>query len=250
MNLSTAPYNWNSLHRPILYVYDHVSKTTNSIGNNGGFIQFTFAVPFLITPVVGERFIIASSGSSYQGFHRITSVDSATQFTTSTIYSVSEGAVSVLHERLPEIQLYRGYLSTEAYYAEDPITLVATFRPKTSPDNDVQIDVSGYLQGLFSLALPTAGIDHNLFTRFRLYFDGEYKRYYHVLNSGLESSEVESYFANTGRFLTSAEVPYLLSCGNTLLARIQNDAVVVSEFAGALEGEEFDTDFDTDFSTE
>jgi len=250
VNLSTAPYNWNSLHRPIEYVYDHVSKTTNSIGNNGGYIQFTFAIPFLTTPVVGERFIVPSSGSAYQGFHRITSVDSTTQFTTATVYSASEGAVSVLHERLPEIKLYKGYLLGESYYDDDPITLVATFRPKTSPNNDVQIDVSGYLQRLFSLSLPTTGVDHNLFTRFRLYFDGAYQRYYHVLNSGLDSSEVESYFANTGRFLTSEEVPYLLSCGNTLLARIQNDAVIVGEYAGALEGEEFDTDFDTDFSTE
>lgn len=252
MDLTQAPYNWNSLWRPIEYIYDYKTKVTNSIGNNGGYAQFNFASVFSPnpTPAVGERFIVENTTSPYYGIHEITSVDSTTQFTVASLYTVGAGAVTVKHVRLPEIKLYKGYLSGEAYYDDDPATLVATFTPKNSIYNDIRIDVSGYLQGSFSLSAPTEGIDHNLFSRFRLYFDGAYQRYYHVLNSGLDGSDVDAYYANTGRYLTSAELPYLQDCGTTLLCRIQDDAVLCTEFASTgLEGGEFDTDFDTDFET-
>jgi hypothetical protein len=57
-------------------------------------------------------------------------------------------------------------------------------------------------------------------------------------------------YANTGRYLVSTQQPYLLSCGTTVLSRIESDAVFNSFYEGSVEGEEFDTDFDTDFSTE
>lgn len=249
MNLTTAPYNWNSLWRPIRYVYEHASKVANSIGDNGGFAQWDFSAVFSPLPVVGERFIVTSG--IYKGFHVITSVDSSTQFTTSTPYIGGAGAVTTLHERLPEIKLYKGYLSGEAYDAEDPSTLVATFRPKTSIDNNVKIDVSGYLQGEFIIEAPVEGVDNSLFSKFRLYFDGKYQTAYNVVNSAIESATLDAYYANTGRHLTSSELPFLLDCGSTLLSRIENDAVVNHLYASTgIVGEEYDEDFDTDFSTE
>lgn len=249
MNLTSAPYNWNSLWQPIVYIFDHASKVANSIGDNGGFAQWDFPSVFSPLPVVGERFIVTAG--TYKGIHVITSVDSTTQFTTSTPYIGGAGAVTTIYERLPEIKLYKGYLSGEAYFTEDPATLVATFRPRTSIDNNVRIDVSGYLQGAFSIVAPVTGVDNNMFSKFRLYFDGKYQTAYHVLNSGLESATVDAYYANTGRHLTSTELPYLLDCGNTLLSRIENDAVINHLYASSgIVGGEFDTDFDTDFSTE
>lgn len=247
MNLTTAPYNWNSLWRPIEYVFDHVSKVANSVDNNGGYAQWDFATAFTIVPAVGDQFIVEDSSSPYYGIHTITSVDGSNDFTTSTPYTVGAGAVTTLHVRLPEIRLYKGYLSGEAYYTEDPATLVATFRPKNSIYNDVRIDVSGYLQSVFSVTAPTAGVDHNLFSRFRLYFDGAYQRYYHVANSALDSAWLDKYYANTGRYLTLSTVPYLLDCGTTLLSRIQSDVIINYEFDNSLGGAEFDADFDSDF---
>ena len=86
------------------------------------------------------------------------------------------------------------------------------FTPKNSIYNDIRIDVSGYLRGRF-LFLHQPGIDHNLFSRFRLYFDGAYQRYYHVLNSGLDGYEVDALCEYRGRYLTSAELPLFTDCG-------------------------------------
>lgn len=248
MNLTTSPYNWNSLWRPIEYVYDYESAVTNSITTTGGYATFNFAaMPAGVTPAVGDKLIVESSVSTYYGIHEITSVTSSLVFVTGTPFVGGAGAVTTLFAILPEIKLYKGYATGEAFDAEDPLTLVATFKPKNSIYNDIRIDVSGYLQGVFTIAAPTAGVDHNMFTRFRLYFDGAFQRYYHVLNSALESVELEGYYANTGRYLVNTATPYLLDCGTTLLSRIENNAVINYEYAEVLSGSEFDTDFDADF---
>jgi len=249
VNLVAAPYNWNSLFRPIEYTYEHALKVADSVNNNSGYAQWQFSTVFTPLPVVGERFIVTSG--TYKGIHVITSVDSSFLFTTSSAYIGGAGAVSTIHERLPEIKLYKGYLVSEAYYDADPITLVATFKPKTSIDNNVQIDVSGFLQSAFDLLVtPSEGVDNNLFSKFRLYFDDEYKLAYNVAYTAIDSESLDSLYANTGRYLVSTQQPYLLSCGTTVLSRIEADAVFNSFYEGSVEGEEFDTDFDTDFSTE
>lgn len=226
MILRTEPPYWSSAHRPVEFVYDHEERTITLVGNNGGFASFLLNSAFTHTPVAGEKLYVESG--VYEGLHTITSVSGNTIITTTQYTTGDLSQPEVLYIRLPEIKLYSGYLSGEEYPSDLPLTLVATFYPENSPDNDVQFDVSEFLKSMFANRIqpPVEGIDFNMFNRYRLHFDGVYHDFYMALNSSIKTSELNALYVNTGAYLNSKIPPLVFACGKTILSTLQGSVVV------------------------
>ncbi len=246
MILETAPSYWSSAHRPIEFVYDHAEGFLFSVTDNGGFAAFRIIGMFSPAPVAGEQIYVAAG--TYEGYHTISSV-SGDVITTTTDYIDSDTGsnCSVIYIRLPEVKLYSGYLSGEEYDTELPITLVATFPTINSPDNDIQFDVSAYVQSIFRIQPPTIGIDTNMFNRYRLYFDGVYHEFYMALNSSITTAKLNELYVDTGAYLNAATTPLVFDCGNTILSYIAGSVVVNAEVTDGSTCAGFNSDFDNDF---
>ena len=235
MTLMESPYYWSSAHRPVWFTYTYESKSILTYADNGGNLRITINAQYSENsnevPEVGEFLIITDTASDYVGRWEILTVHSSTEFTLDVPYT--GGTVSIYgikFERKPEIQIYKGYDTGETYDTELPLTLVGTFTPRNSPNNNLRFDVSGYLKSIFPTipAISGAGVNYEMFNKFRLKFDGSLKDPFFVLNSAIEHIELNEYFVNTGRYLVGEAYPYLMDCGKNVLARINNDSVEIT----------------------
>ena len=233
MEIKTWAYYWNSAHRPIVIEYDYENRYITGYADNGGNLRITVLTAYSENssqvPAVGDFMIIKNTASDYTGRWEILTVHSSTEFTLDVPYT--GGTVSlykVYFERRPEIEIYKGYDTGEEYETDLPLTLVATFTPRNSPNNDISLDLSGWLRNIFSLTNPisTPSTDFTMFNRFRLKFDGALQEYYHVVNSAIESEELNEKFVDTGRYLVSEQYPYVMSCGNGTLTKITDAEVI------------------------
>lgn len=230
MILSEYPYPWNSVHRPVPYVYNHESRTSYAIADVAGKLQF-IVTAFTFTPVAGEIIAVEKVSAGYNTYHTVVSVSGGSILTDSDYSDFQDsvpGGATVLYVRLPQIKLYAGYALLEEYPTELPLTLVATFYPENSPENDVRIDVSEYLKSIFRILPPTEGIDFNMFNRFRLHFDGTYKEFFQVLNSSIKTEDLNSIYVNTGAYLNSKVPPVVFGCGKTILSTLTGTVVINS----------------------
>ncbi len=226
MILNIEPFEWNSPYRPVVFRYNFQSSTFASINNVGGKAEFVCAaVPSGVPLVAGDR--VYAQGA----YHTVVSV-AMTEILTDTDYTGTASG-DILFVRLPEIKLYKGYNTGETYDADLPLTLIATFTPRVSPDVDIYIDVAEYLKRIFPSPniKITDGTDFAMFNRFRLQFiddagDLVYSDNYHVLNSALKSLEINEYYADTGRALNSAQVPYLPNCGLDIVSFLSEGRVL------------------------
>lgn len=234
MTLIETPYYWSSAHRPVWFGYDYEGRNIIAYADNGGNLKITVASAYSENssqvPAVGDFMIIKNTASDYVGRWEILTVHSSTQFTLDVPYT--GGTINlyrVYFQRIPEIKIYKGYDTGEDYDTELPLTLIGTFTPRNSPNNDLRFDVSGYLKTIFTIpSISVSGINYDLFNRFRLKFDGTLQDPFYVLNSAIEHSELNEYYVNTGRYLVEEQYPYLMDCGNNVLARINNDCVEIS----------------------
>lgn len=230
MILQTAPYPWNSAHRPVEYVYDHESRFISGVTIDTGNLVVHLTSMFANVPVVGDRVVLTGVldlGVSVNGIYDVLAVSGSTVTLDLAVTTPTLSAPSTLKFiRLPEVKLYSGYLPLEEYPADLPLTLVATFYPENSPDNDVRIDVSEFLKSIFRIEPPVEGIDFNMFSRFRLYFDGAYKDFYMVLNSSIKTESLNALYVNTGAYLNSQIPPIVFGCGKTILSTLQGSVVV------------------------
>ena len=261
MTLSQGPHEWSSAHRPINFTYTYQNQTIASISNDAGYAKVVVSSAFATTPIVGDRLILSSTTSAaYDGVFKIRTVNSTVSFTIDTPYTIADiltGNCKFL--KIPVFKIYTGYDTGEGYDTDLPLTLVATFTPKNSPDNNVQIDVSGYLKSIFTITSPTdtTGVDFTVWNRYRIYVDGAYSADYYVINASVDSDYLNKYYVKTGRFLIAYDKfttgtpelrQYVQDCGYTLMYRIQGDTVVRYVFEDGVTGvEAHDGDFDTDF---
>lgn len=261
MTLSQGPHEWSSAHRPIEFTYSYQYQPIATISNDGGYAKVVITSAFTYTPVAGDRLILTSTTSgAYDGIVKITTVNSTVSFTTDAPYTIAGlGVGNCYFLRTPEFKLYTGYDTGEGYDTDLPLTLVATFTPKNSPDNNIQINVSGYLKSTFTISEPatTTGVDFSVWNRYRLYVDGAWSADYYVLNSAIDSDVLNKYYVKTGRMLvaydqfttgTPAIRQYVQDCGLTLMYRIQGNAVYAYVYSDGVTGPvAHDGDFDTDF---
>jgi hypothetical protein len=232
MLIKTWPYYWNSAHRPIIIEYDYESEVIATNADNGGNARITVSSAWdensSQAPVVGD-FLIFPTGHAYAGRQEVLTVHSATDFTIDIAYNAGAATGgNVQFERRPEIELYKGYNTGEEYDTELPLTLVASFTPRNSPNNDISIDLSGYLRHIFTIENPISSpsTDFTMFNRFRLKFDGSLQEVYHVVNSAIESEELNEKFVDSGRYLVNEQYPYVMGCGNGTLTKITDAEVV------------------------
>jgi hypothetical protein len=238
LTLTQGAHEWSSAHRPINFTYAYESKVTASISNDGGYAKVILAGAFTETPAVGDWLQLYNTASgNYDGVHKIRVVNSTTSFTLETVFGIADlDPANCKFIRIPEFKLYAGYDTGELYDTELPLTLVATFTPKNSPDNNVKIDLSGYLKSIFTIE-PNAsgGVDFAAWNRYRLYFDGAYSADYYVVNAAIDSDVLNKYYVKTGRFLTDYDTfrkgtpenrQYVMSCGASIMSRIQGNGIV------------------------
>lgn len=252
----TTPSPWNSVHRPIEYVYNHDTQFISGVLVNAGRLEVYLTGSFTFTTPVGAEMLLTGvndAGVSIDGIYDVYSVAGSVIVLDKlvTTPTLAAGVNSLAYIRLPEIKLYAGYLSGEEYPVDLPLELVATFTAENSPDNDVRFDVSEYLKSIFTIVPPVAGIDFNMFNRFRLHFDGAYKDYYMVLNSSIKTSDLMALYVNTGAYLNSQIPPIIFGCGKTILSTLQGSVVVNVEFDGDVPGAgDYNNDFSNDFNNE
>lgn len=237
---SVFPYFWNSAHDPdgILMTFDYESQTINANANNGGNAKISIDTAYTENssevPTVGEYLIIKDTAHAYYGRHEILTVHSSTQFTIDKAYNAGAAASGELYfERIPQLQLYKGYNTGEEYDTELPITLLATWTPRpyinlTTATFNIQLNLSGYLRSIFSIENPitTPSTDFNLFNRFRLKYDGAYDDFYYVVNSAIPHATLNEYYVDTGAWLVPESTPYVSSCGNGVLTKITDAEVI------------------------
>lgn len=239
ITLTEGAHEWSSAHRPIEFTYDYEAITITAVNNDGGYARVVIGTGYTDNPVVGNwLYLYGTTSGAYDGLHKIRTVNSVSSFTLETPYTIAVSLTgSAKFVYLPEIKLYAGYTTGETYDDELPQFLVATFTPKNSPDNNIKLDLSGYLKSIFEINPPsnTGGIDFSTWNRYRLFIDGAYSASYYVINSAIEQVELNKYYVKTGRFLvdydsfktgTPLNRQYLQSCGLTLMQRIQGNQVV------------------------
>lgn len=237
---SVWPYFWSSAHDPngVLMTFDYESQTINANANNGGNAKVTIDTAYTENssevPAVGEFLIIKDTSHAYYGRHEILTVHSSTQFTINKAYDAGAAASGELYfERIPQIQLYKGYNTGEEYDTELPLTLVATWTPRpyinlTTATFNIQLNLSGYLRSIFSIDNPitSPSTDFTLFNRFRLRYDGAYGDVYYVVNSAIPHATLNEYYVDTGAWLVPESTPYVSSCGNGALTKITDAEVI------------------------
>lgn len=258
MIIQTTPSAWNSVHRPIQYVYDHEEQFISGVLVDGGNLEVYLTGAFANTIAVGDEVYLSGvldDGTDISALYDVLTVTSQTQLTLDVEVTTPtlDAPSSLKFIRLPEVKLYSGYLPLEEYPSDLPLTLVATFTPENSPDNDVRIDVSEYLKSIFRIVAPVEGIDFNMFNRFRLYFDGAYKDFYMVLNSSIKTAELNALYVNTGAYLNSQIPPIVFGCGKTILSTLQGSVVVnyVTEDGSITENNgDYNNDYSDDFYIE
>lgn len=220
MILSLEPFNWNSAHRPIEFIFDHENEDIDTISDDGGFLKILLLDAFTFTPDPGERiYVSGTSGGTYDGYHVVDTADGGGNITTTTEYTIAATGGNVIYIRLPQISLYKGYDTGEQFETELPLELLDTWTPENSPDNNIYIDVSGWLKRIFTtpLVIDSDTYDFGIFNRFRLEFDGDMQPFYHVLDSAIDSEILDGYYADTGRPLHAEEIPSIFDCGDNII---------------------------------
>lgn len=207
-SLITEPYYWNSPYYPLIYEWDYQSKSVSSVTDVSGKVRFTIASAFATTPAVGQKLVVASTSAYYPGIHTITSVVSTTQFLTDTDFDGGTPPSTIKFMEIYEIELYKGYDAGDAHLPTGfdsalPLTLIATFTPENTADNTIRVDVSGYLKNIFGEITfqNLGGTEFSMFNRFRLKYNGSFRSYYHVANTGIDTATLCTFFLDSGRAL-------------------------------------------------
>lgn len=242
--LNTQPMAWSAAHYPVEFTGVPINSVLSVVADNSGFAQFTINIVFL--PLAVGQLVYVGSGV-YQGWHTIKTIQSTTLFTTTTAFTSTISAVAnIIYFPVLEFDLYVGYKPLEEYPSQLPYTLIATFKVEPNVKTfSYKWDVSGFLKSIFSIVPPAAGIDFNLFNRFRLVYNGDELENYQVANAAFENPAFNLIFANAGQPLNTAQTIYF-NCGETINSIIEggiirtyvNDGCIVEGFNG--------NDFDND----
>lgn len=218
---TTPPQLWNSAYSDTIFVFDFkeiqitniAEEIVSSVGT--GYAKITISGSWDINPVKNEYVYITAG--DYLGLHRVL------KSTNNTVvidydYSVAlNGTVYIKHLRLPQFTLYKGFQSGEQFPDVLPYSLVTTFTYSFNQNIQIEINVKGLLQKIFTIQPPDllTDYDFSVFNAFRLSWDGEETNYFMVLNSSIPTSDLNAKYVSGGYVLTNVDEPLLFNCGNT-----------------------------------
>lgn len=255
MILTTSPTDWNSPYYPVEFIFDYYRATFTGVTDTGGNATLTFSASLPTKFIQGGKVYIESG--AYEGLWTIETVVSQTQIVIDADYAGNTTAVC-RNIVTPQFLLYKGYLSTEEYPIELPITLVADLgTPEYDLDYQVTINVAGYLQRIFAIQPPTDGIDFAMFNKFRLfaiYTTAQQNSVSpliiyppkKVVNAAIPSEDLMAYYLN-GIPLTSNQPAIVFDCDKTIISRLGDVFVNNEVFEGINTGGDYNNDYSSDF---
>lgn len=190
----TEPSLWNSAHRPVNYRWTYSSYYfTGVIDDGNGKARMAIAPADIGNFSANQRIYIATG--TYAGNWTISSVG-ANYIVTNADYSISTiGSVYPLSVKT--VSLYAGYASGHPYYDENPERLIATISAPPGITSHIDINVSGYLKGLFKkVTAPVIGPDWAMSTPFYVIVDSTTYSTRYAVNGTLESGVLNALSAN------------------------------------------------------
>lgn len=254
LTLNTQPELWNSAYSDITYLFDFNDKTITGVTEpSTGLIRVTISGTWDINPSVNQ-YVYIDSGA-YLGTHRVVASTSSTvdlKFT----YTTTQTSGNAKSLRSPTFSLYKGFTTTEDFPAELPYTLVGSFNVLFNSDFQIELNVKGLIQRIFTITEPDldADFDFSSFNAFRLEYDGEITDIRYALNSSITTTELnENYLAN-GAYLVPTELPIMFGCGISFMTRFVNGfptlqiynggAQTVAGFSNAFQSNQFNQGLD------
>lgn len=145
---------------------------------------------------VGQRVHIDSGDPVlYASVYTVQSVGADYIVLNATYVSGTSGQATPMSAKT--VYLYAGYDSTHPAYLDNPTRLIATISAPTGINNYIDINVSGYLKGLFKkVTAPVLGPDWKMSTPFYVRIDGTNYSTRYAVNGTLEHGVLNTLSAN------------------------------------------------------
>ena len=227
LTLNSQPELWNSAYSDITYVFDFNDYVISTIsqeisGSVGtGYIEVTITGTWDVQPSLNQ-YVYIDSGT-YVGLHRVLS-STTNSVVLDTTYSVVQNTGNIKSLRSPQFSLFKGFTPTEDFPTELPYTLVTNFTPTFNSSYQLEINLKGLIQRIFTITEPDldADFDFSSFNAFRLVYDGITTDIRYALNSSITTTELnEAYLAN-GAYLVPTELPIMFGCGISFMTKFVN----------------------------
>jgi len=227
LTLNTEPLLWNSAYSDITYIFDFNDYAISTIGEQisgsvgTGYAEITITGTWDVQPTLNQ-YVYIDSGT-YLGLHRVLSS------TTSTVvidldYTIVQNTGNIKSLRSPQFSLYKGFKATEDFPTELPYTLVTRFTPTFNSDYQLEINLKGLIQRIFTITEPDldADFDFSSFNAFRLEYDSEVTDIRYALNSSISTTELNESYLASGAYLVPTELPIMFSCGISFMTKFVN----------------------------
>jgi len=226
--LSTTPAQlWNSAYSDTIFVFDfkteNILTVTEEISGSVGTgkTKITISGTWDINPVKNEYVYINTT--EYAGIQRVLSSTNNSvviDFEYNTGISVE---ATIKHLRLPEFSLYKGFQNEEQFPDKLPYTFVTSFTYSFNQSIQIEINVKGLLQKIFTIEPPslTEDYDFSVFNAFRLTWDDQETDLFLCLNSSIPTSELNALYVTGGYALSNVDQPLLWGCGNSFITTFE-----------------------------
>lgn len=204
----SQPQQWNSVHRPINYRWTFAGYSFSNVIKVGGETRFMMPPAYVGNFTVGQRVHIDSVDPVlYASVYTVLSVGADYVVLNATYVSAASGTATPLSAKT--IYLYAGYGSTHPYYNENPERLIATISAPTGINNYIDINVSGYLKGLFKkVTKPVIGPDWAMSTPFYVVIDSVTYAIRYAINGTLEHQVLNTMLSNYSYLNTTEPIHF------------------------------------------
>ena len=258
--INSLPENWSSAYDDIPVIFDFVGYSITGVdeqisGSVGtGKAEITISGTWDISPIVNQ-YVYIDSGT-YLGLHKV--LDSSSYTVVIDVnYTINQTTGVIKSLRIPTFQLYKGFKPVEIFPDRLPYTLVTQFVPIFNDNIQIEINLKGLLQSIFTIEPPdiTTDYDFSVFNAWRLSWDVDnVTEIRYVLNSSIPTDELNELYVAGNRYLTNTEQPLLWGCGVSFMTLFYNGypkleiygngVQGVAGFGSAFQSNQFDQGYD------
>ena len=214
------PQVWNSVHRPINYRWTFPSYSFSSVIKVGGDTRFVMPPAYTANYTVGQRVHIDTGNPIlYNSVYTVLSIGADYVVLNATYVSTASGNATPLSAKT--VYLYAGHTdTTHPDYANNPSRLIATIEAPTGINNYIDINVSGYLKGLFKkVTKPVIGPDWSMSTPFHVIGDSTTYSTRYAVNGTFEHQVLNNY--NADYAILNARTPIHFKDGQCIYSMIR-----------------------------